>query len=435
MLWLRLYDRNRAPKGSLLKHRLLKVFRKTTALSLLDLPTELHLIIIDMLCEEYDKDALSKLCLTNKYLLALAQPFLFREIDLTITFPYTRSRSQLNSLHHVLSTNKTLRGFIHCFRTYIEGPSVYLHPAQISWKTLIFTQLCTIMAWLPTLREFGMRHEYPSLSAWQWELTLKMLHQVPNLEKLDIFSSMTLCNSILLQELQKLSMLKSVKLHWKDTMFTVPVPGLIWRQPPGSWSLSTLRRLDCGFSTLNIMAVLPYCSALEDLTVPFGEIPIPLLQRTLTPVFSTLQTLTLVYRNGVRNLYPKIPFNDFIFIQELPQLTSLKITDWTIHPEHQPKDFSEIFLCGTSYELRWVYTEWTFAHEPFTRLLIPFMNDAFSYGNEGFQNSGVGDSDLELRLEEDSQNWDEINKELPILQAKLTDLGVNTSCHIVSIAL
>jgi hypothetical protein len=401
--------------------------------SLLHLPNEILLIVIVLLYNENSIQELSNLCLVNKRLLALAQPLIFRTIDLPINFdPFPRAVStiRLTSLHQAISDNKRLGTFVHKLNLEIQEARknpIYGREGSsqnVFGSSRIFKQISELASWIPTLQEFGITHGLVLRNSWEWELTLAVIQSLQSLQRLEISSNLRLDTFILLQSLQTLNKLKSLSINSDGAL--LGNSQMRWRPSP-SWSMKELRQVS-GLDLLDMAKILPYCSKLEDISFQFCNDSVSMIPNLLSSFSSTLHSLHLTGSSEYSNIQPRLHLKDLLFIQRLPLLKNLSISDWTIFPDSQPREFFDVLLSQSAYKLLWFYVEQIPEHKLFTKFLVPYMRDAFNYGRtykctveyfclDIFQPGATAD---ELA---------EVAKDVISLQAELTSLGINHNCY------
>jgi hypothetical protein len=393
----------------------------------LELPNEIISVVIKFIYQDNNNDDLLRLCLTSKVLLALAQPFLFRDIKLQVTIPRGRaSLSRLDSLYQALSIDNTLGRFVRCFQIELEGDRGYHAFAQDDGSSLIYRKLCDVMAFLPLLRELCIVHT-PVSYPWDWHSTLSILEKLQALEKLELRNSFVIDNFKLLQTLQKLTLLKSLKLYSARPRLRTQEMN---RRPSYNLSLKSLRQLHFGVNSADIIDFLPHCVALEDLSLYFQDSSVSTLQNIITPLSSTLQALHITCSDRIGNIGQKLSLHHLSFIQKLSQLEIFSILDWMIYPDDSPKDFFDVLLSGASYKLVWIYSECIFEQQQLIRPMISLMKDAFRYGST--QSLGVKSFHLELMSRSGENNLTGITHKLATLQANLTAMGVIAGCYLSS---
>jgi hypothetical protein len=434
--------------------------------SLSELPDEILLLILSNLDFDQPSKIFSSLCLLNKNLSTIAQPFVFRSVSIIFGFGprfkgfVDQPKSLL--LHRSLSETPALRNHVrrleitfmapfHVYDETTEADIPILEEAKNKSKEWIV--LYELIEWMTSVR-YLVLHKSTALATiyvdFGWELFAHLLKSMPNLEHLHLIDLTTQIETrTLVQMLRSFTKLKMLCLDCTGpSSDPARKLGINYTADCNLASLYELS-LECSSQWpegMEYRPLLPYCSNLSSLkwinlakTGRSFKLPAPSVQEVLTPVMSTLCELTLscTGRNYGREFRPSV---QQMCISRLPRLRKLNLLNWVVERFDNPSDVYESFFAGSLRALEWrFYEESCNVNETAPKSMLletlgQVIEDSFRYAEQ----HGSRLSTLKLEAVIDNHptgvlsQYDvpRLEKKMERFQAELLDRGIAADCSV-----
>jgi hypothetical protein len=353
----------------------------------ISLSNEIKLIIISTLHTDQDIKTLWSLCLTCRELLALAQPYLYRDIKLLPKLDLDASDVLSDSIvilfHRSLTDNATLRGYVRNLEFGFGNSILAAHyeisddveeshkPCPLLYESPVWTMMLELAAWLTKVRQLTIQHiADPATPEAEWELSLKAIDAMKELKQLHIQSGYRLDTRCLLLSLQNLTNLELLSLESRSSSSFTPERYINAPDVVPDLNLDKMRDLSLmGDAQTDWTEMLERFSNLKTINwvAKQNEIKPDLgIQHIFSPVMSTLQDLTLVFEaSEPEDLRPLMRHLD---IRQFGSLKRLFISDWMFVPQDDPFDIHQSLFTESLREFHWVYQEYSWEPEPWTKI-------------------------------------------------------------------
>jgi hypothetical protein len=401
--------------------------------SFFELPVELSILFIELLPV---KDLIS-FCLVSKTALDIAQPLLYKDVELRIDFDSAlivdftgREQLQLFLLRRTLRENLSLRGNIK--KLELTFKDLASHWDIDSPTVLGETELFEFASWFKSVRNFTMIFNFfQSATEFDlgWRLFIQAVRSMPKLEELSFSGGSRLDHPTLLQLLHPLRLkvlqMNCMGLRWKPPMMRNEDSQVFDRE------LGSLKDLEieAGEEYTDLQGLLPWCTKLQTLTLGDLALGVNLcpesfaLQELLAPIKLTLRELTLRFPSRIGNKKMK---SHQMRISELTSLHSLFLMDWMIEEEDQASEVYEALFSGQLKKFMWFYNEWSPNHQQLTVGNILTVKDAFLYSKEHsiFLEKFV----FEVKLQPGGTRFEQIKMATLTLENELKNLIAEVEC-------
>jgi hypothetical protein len=332
---------------------------------LLDLPTEILLLILSFISQDFGHSpaSLLPLSLCNWTLRNLALPLIYKSIHIQPRFEGlgVNLDKRTNLLHQCLLSNPVLRQYVKRVKlTFLERerPSISSVLISASWM-----QVVQIATWLPNARNLEVCRL--TVNAKTYTLALRLFFQcvdnMPFLESVAFYGIWLQDVCLFLQSLQCLSRLSELSLSADHLSADNPDKGIF--SLPVKYGSNVLKKL---VITGQLPAIyydrtFPWCRKLQVLdlghlvhpaaTAPWS-IESLLLKYIDTEVLQELTFSPGPYIDG----YPTTELHQ-LKLNELISLRKLTISNWLPNEQDSAEDLYSAFLSGAILEIIWIYNE------------------------------------------------------------------------------
>jgi hypothetical protein len=337
---------------------------------LLDLPVEILIEIFGaandgpLIHGTFDNEhqILWNVCLTNKFLLSLAQPILYRNIYLQPKLDIISAADPTFQLHRTLTNNPKLGFYVRQLHLDLKDDEFEQQEEWEDSTPLIKSSLLSSQSWTQLLELTNLMSLVQTLRVSEWVYNLAdfigwqylsfAISKMPRLKKITVLLHQQPNMVTLLNLLGSASYLSSLEVTWRNYIISEPIAASI--------QLNGLQDLGMYGTAPEVSSVIQQCTRLRSIRWWSLEfIGSSTLLDIFLPTKQTLRALRLcapVEHLDAGKSWPS-PSLHQMRVNEFAFLTRLSITNWQMKQEDWgcPKHLYDALFSGALREFQWLF--------------------------------------------------------------------------------
>jgi hypothetical protein len=355
-------------------------------LNLLDLPVEILVEIIGAALVpgtfKPEHQILWNICLTNKFLLSLAQPLLYQRIHLQPKLNSIFEVDPTSQLHRTLMNNSKLACYVRQLRIDLKDDEFEQLDEWEDTTSLIKRSLLSSPSWAQLLELTSLMSSVQTLWVSEsvynlndfigWQYLSFAISRMPRLKGITVFLHQQPNMVTLLNLLSSTSCLSSLGVTWRNFLQSEPVSS--------TTHLNSLQNLSMYGTAQDVSSVVQQCTRLRSIKWwSLDLIDSSSLLEIFLPTNQSLHDINL--SAPVEHFDTEKPWSSAslhqLRVNEFPSLSRLSITNWQMNQEDRwyPKYMYDALFSGSLHEFEWLFRKPSSIYLPSLSASIKCLDD------------------------------------------------------------